>query len=79
MIGCFVGGLSNIWLLAGLRFVWLVCGWFSWFVAGLWAVSSFTANDFNKSRLQFILFVCVEALMRCVRKVTSNIQKSTTS
>ena len=33
--------------MAGLWVIWLVCGWFDWFVgglAGLWVVSSFTAN-----------------------------------
>ena len=44
-----MGGLAGLWV------VWLVCGWFGWFVGGLgglwvvldglWVVSSFTVNE----------------------------------
>ena len=33
--------------MSGLWVVWLVCGWFGWFMGGLdglWVVSSFTAK-----------------------------------
>ena len=37
---------SGYFDLIGLRVVWLVCGWFVGGLAGLWVVSSFTANEF---------------------------------
>ena len=36
---------QSVWYLTGL---WLVCGWFVDGLAGLWVVSSFTANERGK-------------------------------
>lgn len=44
--------LINGWFVQYLADLWVICCWFDWFVsglnglAGLWMVSSFTANTF---------------------------------